>query len=290
MAKKKSKAKKKTARDPEQTRRAMVGVAMTAAAVVVLAGGALGLTKVNAAAANAMSTETLSIEIEWPQIEATPGSTWLPASEKARLLGLAELAARGGSPLSAEPLAEISRALQAEGWFTGEPSVRRGASGLIRVEGAWRIPAAVIRTGNRERLVSWEGVPLPLEYSSGASRVRYLAEPSVPSIAPGFAPDAPWPGSDIADGLALLDVLDDDPALIAQVHGLDLNSGSHIEIVTDRGTRVRWGLGPKRFQPGERTTGEKLTRLRYLLEQTGRIDGNAKLIEIDGPQVLIVND
>jgi len=290
MAKKKSKAKKKPARDPEQTRRAVIGVAMTVGALAVLAGGALGLTRVNAAAAQAMGTEPHAIEIVWPQIESTPGSTWLPASEKARLLGLAELAARGGSPLSAEPLAEISRALQAEGWFSETPRVRRVASGEIRVEGDWRIPAAVVRTGTRERLVSWEGVPLPLEYTTGASRVRYLAEPSVPAITPGHAAGTPWPGSDIADGLALLDVLDDDPALIAQVHGLDLNSGSHIEIVTDRGTRVRWGLGPKRFQPGERTTGEKLTRLRYLLEQTGRIDGNAKLIEIDGPQVLIVND
>ena len=156
--------------------------------------------------------------------------------------------------------------------------------------GEWRIPAAVVRTGRTERMVSWEGVPLPLEYPMGASLVRFLAEPSIPILTPGRPAETPWPGDDIADGLALLDVLDDDADVVAQVHGLDLNGGGAIEIVTDRGTRVRWGAGPLRYQPGERSTGEKLNSLRHLLDRTGRIDGGAQVIEIDGPQILIVDD
>ena len=45
MAKKKTKAKKKPARDPEQTRRAVIGASMTTGALAILGGGAIGLTK-----------------------------------------------------------------------------------------------------------------------------------------------------------------------------------------------------------------------------------------------------
>jgi len=297
MPKKKTKAKskkKQSARDPEQTRRLVLGTTMTVASLGVLGAGAMGLTAVNRVTEESLSQGELLISIAWPVMPVAEGEetgTWMPESEKARLLGVALEAARGGSALSPEPLAEVSRALAGQGWFEGAPRVERLTDGSIAVEGAWRVPAAVVRgSDSRERMVSWEGVPLPLEYPIGASRVRYLSEPSIDRLPSDYPAGEAWPGGDVADGLALLDALDRDQNLIAQVHGLDLNQGGAIEIITDRGTRVRWGAGPLRFQPGERSTGEKLSRLQHLFERTGRIDGGARVIEIDGPQILIVSD
>ncbi|MFG0305360.1 MAG: hypothetical protein ACF8Q5_04005 [Phycisphaerales bacterium JB040] len=297
MAKKKtkSKAKKKTARDPEQARRVLLGTAMTVASLAVLGAGAMGLTAVDRVGERSLSEGEPLVAIAWPEMPAEepggPGGTWMPESEKARLIRIALDAAEGGSPLSPEPLAEVSRALREQGWFDGPPRVERLGDGSLSVSGEWRIPAAVVRDANsRERMVSWDGVPLPLEYPIGASRVRYLAEPSIDLLPETYPAGEPWPGDDVADGLALLDALDRDKDMIAQVHGIDLNAGGALEIITDRGTRIRWGAGPLRFQPGERSTGEKLSRLSHLLERTGRIDGGARVIEIDGPQILIVSD
>jgi hypothetical protein len=162
--------------------------------------------------------------------------------------------------------------------------VRRLGDGNLHVGGDWRLPAAVVRTGSRERLIAWDGVALPLEYASGKSGVHHLSNPSatVPA-ASGLA----WSGEDIRAGLALLDLLDDHADLIAQIVGIDLDRGGPLTIVTDEGGRIVWGAAPGVFRPGEQSSEIKIGRLGAMLDKTGRIDGGLGVVDIRGPNVLI---
>lgn len=292
MAKKKPTAKKKPAakkaRDPAKTRRATLIGAGVLAGAALIAGGWVGLDRLDARAAEILTRPQYEVTIAWPAIEAG-GATWMPASEQRRLHDLAVGAATGGGGLDVAPLREVGRALAQTGWFVDPPEVRREGDGTLAIAGTWRVPAAVVRVGKRERLIAWDGVPLPLEYEIGKSGVRYLINPTVATPpAPRTAIEhVPWPGEDVAGGLALLDLLDDHPALIAQVHGIDLTRGGGLEIITDEDSRVAWGAAPGVFRPGEQSTDEKLHRLIALLEKTGRIDAGRRRVEIQGPTVLI---
>jgi len=292
VAKKKSTAKKKPAakksRDPAKVRRATLIGAGVLAGAAVIAGGWVGLDRLDARAAEILTKAQDEVTIDWPAMEPG-GATWMPASEQRRLHDLAVGAASGGSGLDVAPLREVGRALAQTGWFVGPPDVRREGDGTLAIGGTWRVPAAVVRVGKRERLIAWDGVPLPLEYEIGKSGVRYLINPTVATPpAPRTAIEhVPWPGQDVAGGLALLDLLDDHPGVIAQVHGIDLTRGGGLEIITDEGTRVVWGAAPGVFRPGEQGTESKLRRLIVLLEKTGRIDAGSKRAEIQGPNVLV---
>jgi hypothetical protein len=270
------------------TRRAaltLVGVVLFG---VVGVGATLGFAEVDRRAAAALAARNGDVVIRFPLIgdDAAKG-TWMPASEQERLKVAAFIAA--GDPdaegmFTRRALADVGAALHATGWFSVPPRVERRADGGLLVDGPWRVPAAVVRRGDRETLVSWDGVALPLEYSAGGSGVRYLKNPSAE---PARGVHAAWPGKDVREGLDLLDLLDDDAAVIAQVKGIDLASGGSMVIETESGGRVVWGAGPKASRPGEMSTAQKLARVRALLKQTGRIDGGARVVEIHGPSVFL---
>lgn len=287
--KKTSSAKKKrAARDPRRTRRLTIVGAGVLGGALAVGGGWVGLGRLDARAGEILTRPAYEVEIGWPTMDEG-GATWMPASEQRRLHDMAVASGEGGGGLDVTPLREIGRTLAQTGWFVGPPEVRRRGDGAVEVSGAWRVPAAVVRVGRRERLIAWDGVPLPLEYATGKSGVRYLINPTVATPpAPRTAIEhVPWPGEDVRGGLALLDLLDDHPGVLAQVHGIDLTRGGGLEIVTDEDGRVVWGAAPGAFRPGEQSSDEKLRRLVMLLEKTGRIDAGVKRVEIQGPNVLV---
>ncbi|MEQ8769609.1 MAG: hypothetical protein RIB60_03760 [Phycisphaerales bacterium] len=287
MAKKKS--KKHAGMDPEVRRRIIIASVGVLGGLALTAGGWVGLDRLDAHAAEIATPPSVEVSFSWPALDGAAvgddSATWMPASERDRLRAIALNAARGGGVLDPAALREVCSALDATGWYAAPPKVRRRGDGTIHIAGVWRLPAAVVRSGDRERLVSWEGIALPLEYRAGASGVHVLTNPSRP--APALSGEA-WQGDDVAAGLALLDLLNDHDDIMAQVVGVDLGAGRRLSIITDEDTRIVWGAAPGVFRPGEQPTDIKLTRLQGMLEGTGRIDGGMGIVEIFGPNVLVV--
>ncbi|GJM19367.1 MAG: hypothetical protein DHS20C14_15800 [Phycisphaeraceae bacterium] len=288
MAKKrstKSKSKAKAA-DPERRRRIMLVSVTVLGGLALTAGGWVGLDRLDAHAAELATFPSVEVTFAWPAIDGAAAgdeSTWMPNSERERLTRIALDAARGGSGLDHHALREVSRALHATGWYAELPVVRRQGDGNLRVTGTWRLPAAVVRTGSLERLVSWEGVALPLEYGAGKSGVHYLAFASTP---PPAVSGVAWEGEDVRAGLALLDLLDDHADLIPQIVGIDLDHGGPLTIITDEGGKIIWGTAPGVFRPGEQSSEIKISRIGGMLDKTGRIDGGLAAMDIRGSYVL----
>ncbi len=287
MAKRKS--KKHTGMDPEVRRRVIIVSVGVLGGLALTAGGWVGLDRLDAHAAAIATPPSVEVSFGWPALDGADAgnetATWMPGSERDRLRAIALNAAKGGGVLDPAALREVCNALHATGWYAEPPRVQRQGDGTIHITGAWRLPAAVVRSGDRERLVSWDGIALPLEYRAGASGVHVLTNPSRP--APALSGDA-WPGDDVTAGLALLDLLNDHDEIMAQVVGVDLDRGRQLSVITDEDTRIVWGAAPGVFRPGEQPTDIKLTRIQGMLEGTGRIDGGMGIVEIFGPNVLVV--
>tara|TARA_R110000782_G_scaffold73091_7_gene146155 strand:+ start:7736 stop:8611 length:876 start_codon:yes stop_codon:yes gene_type:complete len=286
MAKKTRSKAKKSHRDPDRAarnRRTAIAVLLVVGGVASFVGASAGLDAINNRAITELTPGDPVVAIAWPRDER--GQVWLPMLERERLSSLMLQAASGGRALSGEPLAEIGRALTDTGWFEGTPTVRWTAEGHIHAEGRFRAPAAAVRIGPREHLIDYQGRVLPLDYPAGASNQIFLLNPSQPIADVG----SPWPGEDVRASLDLIVLLQRE-SLLEQVAGIDLGQGRQsgsLSIITDRGARVIWGGGPQHLRPAEQPTSVKLTRLRALLDRTGRIDASVDLVDLRPQQPLI---
>ena len=271
-------------------RPAGIGLGVVAAGVTLV----FGIAQLNARAADHLGASVdvaeLPIKIDWPVAPgAQPGQTWLPQSEQTAVLRVARDAVRSTDTLSAAPLADIARALADSGWFEGLPAVQRNGRGDIVVTGTWRVPAAVVRYGGWDHLLSWSAMPLPRRYGPGTSNQRVILNPA---LGPGpVQTDAdryrqPWPGEDVAGALKLLGILAE-RGLVTEVEAIDVDhhAAGRVEIVTIHNTRIEWGAAPGEWKPGQATDEERLTRLERLKADYGRIDGRAKLVRLAGAHV-----
>lgn len=276
----------KAPRDPDRAARqkrfaiaALLGIGCVASFV----GASVGLDTIDRLAVSRLTPADPIVSINWPRDPSD--RVWLPLVERERIATLTAYAASGGRALSREPLEEIGRALTETGWFEGTPTVRWTPEGRILAEGRWRAPAAAVRTGTREHLIDYDARLLPLEYPSGDSNQIFLLNASQPIGAVGEV----WAGEDIRAALDLILLLQRD-RLLEQVAGIDLGQGRQsgvLSIITDRGARVVWGGGPQHLRPAEQPTSVKLSRLRTLLDRTGRIDAGVDFVDLRPAQPLI---
>ena len=292
MAKAKKKAQKT---DPEITRR---GVMAGVAALVVIgigAGAMFGAGALHERASRELLRTPGEIEIRWPALEArTPAgeTSWMPASERARLRAIVEGILEGADPLSGDPIRDAGEALLATGWFSKPPTVRRMKDLGVLVTGEWRVPGAAVRTRDGDRLIAWDGAPLALLYGQGESGQRVIvggwhAPTGDGVLRPGA--DGRWPSEDVLAGLELLALLRS-AGLDAQVAGVNVEPFTRdktLQLLTYSGGRVVWGGAPGAFTPGEVSDNIKLERLRTLRDRTGQIDAGKEIIEIFGPRVLL---
>src|SRR5262245_18750703 len=124
--------------------------------VGLIAGGMLGLRPLEGRAARLVDSGRAEVHIQWPAT-ADGQSTWLPRAEQEALLAIANAALEGEANAFAHaPLRRVADALGASGWFQGRPTAARGHGGAINVTGVWRIPAAVVRSGGKDYLISWD--------------------------------------------------------------------------------------------------------------------------------------
>jgi hypothetical protein len=271
----------------------------------LLVGMAVGLRPLEARAAKVVSHTPVRIDIAWPTTKPAkpqPGAaqpkpddkphTWLPAQQQEELLVLAQGAytgttlAQGG--FSRSPLERIGQALGSSGWFDGTPKVKRAADSTITVEGAWRIPAALIRRGGKDYLISWDGKPMPITYDAGTAKsIRAIIDPAMgpPTNQDGSRDFTnAWQGEDIAASLELLQLMVDKP-WAKQVAGIDASeysSHNRLTLITPEKTRVVWGGRPSKPAMGEVSTAQKLAYLSQLLHDYKRIDAGKDVVYING--------
>jgi len=250
----------------------------------VLAGATLGLRPLEARAAATISRGAPGVSIRWPRIKDKENATWMARDEQEHLLTVARnAAAEDEEPFTPATLERVSRALAASGWFNGYPTARRVSVGTIEVSGEWRVPAAVVRAGDHDHLISWSATPLPPAYSPGASPYPVIinAAKGPPTSASGARTfDSAWQGEDVGAALELIGVIMDQ-AWFPQVAGVDVaqyGTDRTLVLVTRAGTRVVWGGRASKPRPGEVSTADKLARLAQLFRDTKRIDGGFPLV------------
>lgn len=284
MARKTTK-KKSTKRDPERierNKRIAIGTALVIGATAVFVGGALGVGELDRKASELIVPGSITVNVNWPT--NSRGEIWMPTLEQSHIEQLLSHSVRGGSALSLAPLQEAGLALMNTGWVDDVPDVRWTSKGVIDVHAKWRTPAAAIRIGTREIIIDWNRRVLPLDYAIGESWQYYFinADARLPSVGDQ------WVGTDLQDGLALLQRLQREN-LLEQVAGFDLGKGADsgtLVIITKRDGKIVWGAGPGRERPGEQPAGVKIDRLKSLFSRTGLIDGGAELVEIHGADIL----
>jgi hypothetical protein len=275
----------------------------------VVVGMAVGMRPLEARAAKVVSHTPVKIDIVWPTTKpakkaeakaAKPGAapaekpkTWLPAQQQEELLSLAQEAyagsptATGREGFSRSPLERIGQALGASGWFDGTPKVKRAADSTITVDGAWRVPGALVRHDGKDYLISWDGKPMPLSYDAGAAKsIRVIIGPAMgPPMNQDGTRDftGAWQGEDIAASLELLSMMADKPwaKQVAGVDATEWSSRGRLTLVTPENTRVVWGGRPSKPAIGEVSTAQKLAYLQQLLHDFKRIDANHDVVYIN---------
>lgn len=281
-ANKKKPTKKQDIERRDRNKRYAIATGMLLVAGGVFVGGAMGIGELDRAAAEFVVSGDPQVEILWPT-DAT-GTLWLPIVERDRLEKMLARAAGGGVGLTRSPLQEVGLALMDSGWIENTPTVRWTSDGVITIEANWRVPAAAVRVGGREVIIDWTGTVLPLDYAVGQSNQRFFEH--VDAMMPDDG--KPWLGTDLQDGLALLELLRDE-GLLEQVDGFDLGEGADsgtIRIITVRGAEIVWGAGPGRVRPGEVPTSQKIDRLRMLYRESGLIDAGWQVVDIRGDDIL----
>lgn len=260
----------------------------------VLAGVVVGQRPLEKRAAALPGARATTIVIRWPQVKASEdGSplTWVPDRERQALQEVAMLALSGDlERYSSDPLERVGKAMTSSGWFTDRPTVRRSVGGVIEIDGAWRVPAAVVRREGVDQLISWDGFPMPITAQSGTTAFPVIDSPALPAPQAGYGKvdyNTAWPGEDIAASLELLALVLRQP-WASQVSGIDLSSfpvQRSLAITTTYGTRVVWGGRATRPALGEVSTEQKLAHMQELFEKHRRIDAGYPMIFVNNAKL-----
>lgn len=255
-------------------------------AAAVLVGATMGMKPLEARASRVGGRLASTVSVVWPRLGEDKPGTWLPRADQEALQKLA-MDAIGGSPapFDREPLERIGRALGDSGWFDGLPRVRRGVSSVIVVEGTWRVPAAVVRSGGKDYLIAWDARLMPAVYEAGKSRLAVISDPAAgpPASVGGTDYQTPWKGEDVGAALELLETVRAQK-WSGQVQGIDCARFAReglLMLVTREGNRVVWGGRPSKPRLGEISTAQKLVHLAQLQHDFKRIDAGYPLIYVN---------
>ncbi len=263
-------------------------------------------------------TGYIKVEIVWPVSAASDwefsggrvgggrdGETWLPKHVRADLTTrVAGVIASSRDALDASCLRLAGEALLESGWVSRVQEVRRERD-RIWIRAQWRVPWAVVRWRGRDQLVARDGAVLAETFDADASGFRVIegvaAEPPLrdatreevgAGVTDPLLTGEVWPGEDVRDALALIEVLSRE-AWWDQVRGIDVSDRSgtdrstRLVILTRFGGRVVWGAAPEAFCPWEQAVDVKLQRLSHLASAYGRIDAGERVVYIAGERILV---
>jgi hypothetical protein len=214
------------------------------------------------------------------EIEVTPVPVWIRSDLLAEVQRLGDLPDTLNT-LDSQLAENINDAFALHPWIREVIEVRVIHPATIRVKVAYREPVAVVRTGRSLEAVDRDCVLLPA--AELPEPQLYLTVTGVRSTPTGPA-GASW----------------DDPALHAAVATAEALSPHHrtlglstidvsayrgdqgsVYLLTEQGTRVKWGRPPNVDYPGEIPVQDKLDRLLKYVTENESLDKPAGPYEID---------
>ncbi len=282
----------------EQFRRVMTAAATTAVFGTLAVGVLIGVPRLQQGLAVKGAAEQVRVAFDWPGVSGgaagAGNSTWLPPEARDELMAAACMEVeRNPDPFSPATLRRVAETAQASGWFERVRAVRREAGGIVRVDGAWRVPVGVVRREGTDYLLALGGEVLPLSFPKGTSGFKAITGAQLdPAKAGGhIAPGVVWPGADVKAGLELMALISTKP-WHNQVVAVDVSeylTNKQLSLITTRRGRVVWGGGPSDVIPGQVSTQAKLLRLDALYQQHQMIDAGHRSVWVSGP-VTTVDD
>jgi len=186
---------------------------------------------------------------------------------------------------------DVAEAYVASPWVKAVRRVEKRFPNHLHVELDLREPAAFVRLPDASHAVDAEAVCLPLAYARWDHEQRPL-----PLIF-GVKAEPPQPGQRWTDpgtlaALAVIHALATEPALLRQVHFLDVSNldgvidpqRSEVLLFTRRRVRIAWGRAPNTTRFGEPSVPCKLARLRRHLSRPAVLSEGASSIDLRFPE------
>ncbi len=180
----------------------------------------------------------------------------------------------------------LGRRLSANGWVRRVKQVNVGSDDVIRIQCDYREPVAWVMHAGCYYLVDAEAVRLPGRYSPDeVSRDGGLL------VVSGVKMPAPddgrvWEGADLRVGLQMVALLRDRTyrnqiaeVVVENYGGRRDRRRSHIELMTDSGSRIRWGRAPGE-EIDEPTAEQKLAQLQGLWRDYHRVDMGRAWVDV----------
>ena len=191
-------------------------------------------------------------------------------------------------PMDGLSLRHAAEALRQNPWVESVTQVERRWGGRVLVTAEYRQPVAVVQSHDGYHLIDQQGVCLPGLYHAGQAKSLGLVQLVGVSSPPPATPGEVWPGDDVQAGLALIQLLANEPYL-NKVRAFDVSQRDalgrlRLVLHTDEGT-VRWGLPPGEEHSIEPDAQVKLTWLRQLAQSDPTLSTDGQIIDIYGPAV-----
>ena len=167
----------------------------------------------------------------------------------------------------------------------------------LRIEGHWRKPVGLIKSGRRSFYVDAEQVVLDFVQIPGLPIVEITGLPPIRKIPPlGEV----WGGDDLAAAITLLELLErrdkietSQKPLLSEIGRLDVSNFDgrkngklpHIVLYTKDDTKIIWGAEIGKWQRYlESTDEQKIAKLYSYYREYGTLSGEAKYINLCDPQ------
>jgi len=165
----------------------------------------------------------------------------------------------------------------------------------VRIEGRWRRPMGLIKSGRRSFYVDAEQVLLDFVEMPNLSIVEITGLTSVRKIRPlGEV----WEGDDLEAAITLLDRLerrdrDEEKPLLSEIKRLDVSNFEgrkyrklpHIVLYANDDTKIMWGAKIGEWQRHlESTDEQKIAKLYGYYKDFGTLSGDVKFINLCDPQ------
>ncbi len=256
-------------------------------AVTIVGVAAVGIAVWPQVREHVMHNDDLWLRAE--NIEVTPLPSWIRGDVRAEVLRDASL--DGAISILDPALAQrVAEAFALHPWVEEVVHVEKHHPARVSVELTYRRPACMVRvlgrlfpTAGGEQIadglypVDATGIFLPPNDFSPIEAARYPRLVGANSIPVG-PPGTRWGDATVQEGARLAAMLVDDwrrfdleriePAISPRRNSDDLG----FDLVTNNGTRIRWGAAPRLGSAGETVTREKLRQLDRYADEHGSLN------------------
>ena len=186
---------------------------------------------------------------------------------------------------------DVAQAYLGSPWVKAVRRVAKRYPNELEIELDLRQPAAFVRLPDACHAIDADGIVLPLDYPKWDHELRPLPLIFGVKTSPP-APGQRWADAGTLAALSVLGVLSAEPALLKQVHFVDVSNldgvidsqRSEVLLFTRRRVRVAWGRPANTTKFGEPSIPCKLARLRRYLSRPAALSDGASSIDLRFPE------